>query len=139
MRFGGSDKLTIQSIFKEVKNNFTYEFWVKPEAAHKIRKESVIGVSGISDQRYVIAAGYGGDNEYAGTGVSVGTNGVSVFEHTANHLPATLVYETSITDWTHIAIVYRDKTPYLFINGEIRKMGLKSLKTNVFASGIIGV
>lgn len=138
MRFGGSDKLTIQSIFKEVKNNFTYEFWVKPEAAHKIRKESVIGASGISDQRYVIAAGYGGDNEYAGTGVSVGTNGVSVFEHTANHLPATLVYETSITDWTHIAIVYRDKTPYLFINGEIRKMGLKSLKTNVFASGIIG-
>jgi GT2 family glycosyltransferase/glycosyltransferase involved in cell wall biosynthesis len=138
MRFDGKKKLTIQPIFKDIRNNFTYEFWVKPDATHKIRKESVSGASGISGQRYVIGAGHGLDKEYAGTGVSVGTNGVSVFEHTAYHLPATLVFETSITDWIHIAIVFHDKTPYLFINGELKKKGLKSLKSNVFASGIIG-
>lgn len=118
MRFNGKDKIIIQPVFKDIKNNFTYEFWVKPEATHKIRKESIKGVSGISGQRYVIGAGQGDNEEYAGIGVSVGANGVIVFEHTANHLPATLVYETKITDWTHIAIVYSTKTPYLFINGQ---------------------
>lgn len=44
----------------------------------------------------------------------------------------------TITDWTHIAIVYREKTPYLYINGEFIKQGLKSNKNTVYASGFFG-
>lgn len=138
MQFNGKETLIIQPIFKEVKDNFTYEFWVKPEAAHEIRKESVRGVSGISGQRYVIGPGHGGDRKNVGTGVSVGTNGVSVFEHTADYLPATLVYQTNISDWTHIAVVYSNRTPFLYINGELKKKGLRSFKSHMFASGIFG-
>lgn len=138
LKFNGEKKIIIQPIFKEIKNNFTYEFWIKPEETHKINKESVKGASGISGQRYVIGPGHAGHNDYAGTGVSVGTNGVSVYEHTAFHLPSTLVYNTNITKWTHIAIVYNEKVPFLYINGELKKRGWKSSKDNVYASGIIG-
>lgn len=138
MKFNGDEKLIIQPIFKEIKDNFTYEFWVKPEATHKINKESFKGASGTSGLRYVIGPGHGGQKEYAGIGVSVGTNGVSVFEHSENHLPATLVFKTNITDWTHIAIVYNQKVPSLYINGELKRRGLKSHMRGVFASGYLG-
>jgi hypothetical protein len=41
-------------------------------------------------------------------------------------------------DWTHVAIVYRNKTPSLYINGEWKKTGLTSDMCTVFASGVFG-
>lgn len=69
---------------------------MKPEETHKIVSESNFRVSGISRRRYVNGPGHGRGriSTLACVGVSVGTNGISVFGHTKNHLPATLVYET---------------------------------------------
>ena len=138
LKFTGEEKIEIQSIFNNISNNFTYEFWVKPEDTHRIVPETNSGISGSFDQRYVIVPGCSIETNNAGVGVSVGTNGISVFEHTIEHLPAVLVYETKITNWTHVAIVYEDKTPKLYINGELIKQGLKSQKQNVFGSGVFG-
>ena len=138
MRFHGKEKYIFEQLVNQIWNNFTYEFWIKPEAPHRVVQESKLGVSGKLDQRFIIGAGYSDHERIAGMGVSVGTNGISVFEHTKNHFPATLVYESEITNWTHIAIVYYQKTPYLFINGEFKKMGLRSSKRYVVPSGIIG-
>jgi len=60
-------------------------------------------------------------------GVSVGTNGVSVFEHRDNHMPALLVYDAPILGWTHIAVVYTNRRPTLFVNGNPVRTGLMSL------------
>src|SRR4051794_13715160 len=98
LRFTGEEKLDIQSIFNNISNNFTYEFWVKPEDKHSPVSQTKTGVSGTFGQRYVIVPGYANNANHAGVGVSVGTNGVSVFEHTREHLPAVLVYETIISD-----------------------------------------
>ncbi|MCC3646353.1 glycosyltransferase [Cytobacillus oceanisediminis] len=138
MRFHGKEIFEFEPILRNIRNNFTYEFWVKPAASHQIDEETNKGISGVSAQRYVIGAGYGGHRRFAGIGVSVGTNGVSVYEHSSNHLPATLVHVEDISDWTHIAIVYNQKIPYLYINGVFKKRGQKSLKSHVFGSGIIG-
>ena len=62
----------------------------------------------------------------AGAGLAVGRNGICVHEHGADHFPAVLVYSTSISDWTHVAVVYRDGTPSLFVNGKLVRTGLKS-------------
>lgn len=133
---------THKELFVSVQNTFTIEFWVRPEATHRIDTESTSGSSGTLGQRFAITPVYGaygdGDASRAGVGVSIGVNGVSIYEHTTNHLPATLVFETSLSDWTHIAVVYNNKTPTLYINGEFAKTGLTSLKTTVVPSGVFG-
>jgi hypothetical protein len=138
LSFPQNSSIIVQSLFSNIQNTFTYEFWVKPEAVHQIDIESISGTSGTYGQRYVIGPGYGGRGDQAGTGVSVGINGVSVYEHTANYMPAVLVYQTPIMDWTHVVIVYRNKTPSLYINGEWKKTGLSSPMHTVFASGVFG-
>ncbi|MBD1378988.1 glycosyltransferase family protein [Metabacillus arenae] len=138
MFLNGKRILNIQPLFKNVKNTFTYEFWVKPLASITIANESSVGISGTQGQKFVIGPGHGESIESAGLGVSVGTNGVIVFEHSEYHFPALLVYHTSITEWTHIAIVMKNKIPHLFINGELKKKGFTSTKKNVYPSGLVG-
>jgi len=134
--------VTKDQLFPNIKNTFTIEFWAKPEKAHTIGKESRTGISALSKQQFAIVPVFGaylsGDASQAGVGVSVGTNGVSIYEHTINHLPTPLVYESPLNGWHHIAVVYNNKQPTLFINGQIAKTGLTSEKTTIVPSGIFG-
>lgn len=136
--FNGSNRIYIQRLFPAIKNSFTYELWVKPEATHHIDSEAQRGTSGISGQRYIISPEHGETYNEAGAGISIGTNGISVYEHTAGYLPATLVYPISISNWTHVAVVYNNRTPSLYINGKLVKTGLLSAKSTVLASGVFG-
>ena len=111
-------------------NNFTVSFWVNPRATHQIDAESTSGTGGTSGQKYA----WGPRNEPgsdAGAGISVGTNGVSVYEHAANYMPATLVYQGTITGWTHVTIVYQNKQPKLYVNGTLVRTGLTSPRAGV--------
>lgn len=45
----------------------------------------------------------------------VGTNGISVYEHSSDYLPALLVHQAPILGWTHVAVVYRNKQLSLYI------------------------
>lgn len=136
--FTGKEKIVIQSIFPKIKNNFTYEFFVKPSAPITIKKESTTGVAGTLGQKYIIGAENCLDAACAGVGLSVGTNGIVVVEHSVNYLPITLSLAVPINNWIHIAITYDEKRPKLYINGVLRKVGLVSPKESVYASGIIG-
>lgn len=87
---GTDDKVTISNPstnLTSVANNFTVAFWAYPTATHEIDPESTGVVSGDSGQRYAIFPPWGGYSD-SGAGVSVGTNGVSVYEHGASYLPA---------------------------------------------------
>lgn len=128
--------LNVQPIFENIKNSFTYECWVKPEESIQLVQESPDGITGTNGQRYIIGPGQATDERRAGVGLSVGVNGVAIFEHTANHLPALLVFPTRMTGWTHIAVVYNNKIPYLYINGKLKKKGICSQKEDVYASGL---
>jgi glycosyltransferase involved in cell wall biosynthesis len=136
--FNGSQRIYIKRLFPAIQNSFTYELWVKPETTHHIDSETQKGTSGINGQRYVISPEHGETYGEAGAGISIGTNGISVYEHTAGHLPATLVYPISISNWTHVAVVYNNRTPSLYINGKLVKTGLPSAKSAVLASGVFG-
>lgn len=138
MYFNGTKEISIESLFKEVYNSFTIEFWVKPSDSIHIVNESESGVSGIFGQRFVVGPAIGENKDEAGVGISVGVNGIIVFEHSSSYLPALLVYPVSITEWTHITVIYHEKTPSLYINGEFKKKGLKSLKNKIYASGFFG-
>lgn len=136
--FSGIDAIHTTSLFKEIFNTFTVEFWAKPQASQKIKSQRPNGTWGTSGQNYVIGPGYGGDENTSGMGVSVGINGIIVWEHSANYLPPLLVYETPISDWTNFTIVYKNKTPHLYINGKLVKIGITSRKKYVHPSGTVG-
>jgi hypothetical protein len=96
--------------------------------------------TGITGQNFAVFPFHGGAYPtHAGAGVSVGTNGIAVFEHDDNYIPPLLVHYTSIssTNWTHITIVYINKKPHLYINGTFIKSGLTSNITNVHPSAIV--
>jgi len=61
---------------------------------------------------------------------------VCVFEHGANYYAPTLVYTGALTGWTHVAVVYQDAQPRLFLNGEKVHTGIKS--EHVVHSGVSG-
>ncbi len=111
-------------------NNFTFAAWIKPAAATTMVRESNRGVVGMSEPRNNAlfpphGDGFGGSG-HAGCGLAVGTNGVCVFEHGANYFAPTLVHAAPLTNWTYVAVVYRDGQPSLYLNSLLARTGLKS-------------
>lgn len=112
-------------------NNFTVSFWAMPANTHQIDNESNTNVGGTSGQRYALWPTFYSEAGQAGAGISVGTNGVSVYEHGTGYMPALLVYPTTINRWTHVAVVYENKKPKLYLNGLLVRTGMQSLRSIV--------
>jgi hypothetical protein len=106
-------------------DSYTIEFWAYPVGARASTPEDTAGVSGDQNQRYAIFPNNGKFGP-AGAGVSVGTNGVSVFEHASAYLASPLVYDAVISGWTHIAVTYSNRQPSLYVNGALVRTGLVS-------------
>jgi hypothetical protein len=141
--FNGTDNYVAQgSSYKNVvSNTFTMEFWANPAATRDVTPPANSGASGTSNQRYAIFPEHGGaDVNIVGAGVSVGTNGVSVFEHTSDNLYSPIVYDAVLSGWTHIAVVYTDKVATLYVNGVLVATGVtpRDRLTQVFPSSQFG-
>jgi hypothetical protein len=115
---------------KSEPGSFTMAIWVRPTGGTTLLREANQGVNGLSDPRNdVVFPPHGntfGTGNYAGCGFAVGTNGVVVFEHGANYFAPILVHPVALADWTHVAVVYRDGQPSLYVNGVLAKRGLHS-------------
>jgi predicted CxxxxCH...CXXCH cytochrome family protein len=121
-------------------DTFTLEAWVKPAGTHAIDIESDSG-NGASYNflKFPFYPDYGYVND-VGAGVSVGTNGISVYEHGNIHFSALAVYQGTISssEWTHIAIVYNNKRPSIYVNGVLVRTGMQSSANHVYAPHIFG-
>jgi hypothetical protein len=126
IEFDGIDDFGKTSQVANVSNNFTIEFWAKPTAEDLIVNEGVTNDIGL---RMVLHPTHGTSNwgsGHAGVGVTVATNTITVNEHAANYLISTLVWVGTITGWNHIAVVYENKTPRLYVNGILVHTGITS-------------
>lgn len=115
-------------------NTFTMAMWAKPEVDTVLLKEASSGVHGLQEKRNDAFPATHGDSfvaggAHAGSGIAIGKNGVAVFEHGASYFTPVLVHAAPITDWTHVAVVYRDGEPSLYLNGKFVRKGLKGPKT----------
>lgn len=134
-----------QAALTGITNNFTVAFWAKPEATHLVPPESTLGTGGISGQRYVIGPQQGavafGSVAHSGAGVSVGTNGVTVVDHTDFTVPSLLVHQAPISGWTHVAVVFENRQPRLYLNGRLVRTGLTSPRSfvHIFPQNIGGM
>lgn len=112
----------------EVSESFTMDLWVNPGAPRNATSEATSGISGAGGQRYAVFPEHK-TAPMAGAGISVGTNGVAVFEHSGSYLPSLLVHSVPISGWTHLAVVYENNRPRLYMNGEFVRQGLQSQRT----------
>lgn len=122
-----------------ITNSFTVFLVALPKSTHEIDTQSDSGTAGNSGQKYAIGTLDGSsqyaDSEIAGMGISLGTNGVSVYEESASYLAPIAVYSGSKTAKASIITIdYNNKTPTIFINGNSVATGLTSAKKIIFPS-----
>lgn len=112
------------------KNSFSYSFWVEPTQTLDLPDEGDSSNTLYIERQCVIHPNhgmmYGSYVTNAGSGVYVGTNGVVVIEHSHNYIKRALVYSNTLNGWHHIVIVYNNKIPSLYIDGQFIKNGVLS-------------
>ena len=109
--------------FAEVTNNFTITLWAKPELNIMLSTRNFM--DGIADpwtDFYAIypAAGqalYG--TGHAACGLAIGRNGVAVWERSGPKPAFVLAAPVSISGWSHIALVYQQGAPAVYVNGKL--------------------
>ena len=127
--------------FNDIPDNFTMALWAYPTAARAVTQEGNTGTAGTISQRYAVwpdqAASVGLSG--AGLGISIGTNGVSLGEHTAGYLPTVLVAQTNLSNWAQIVVVVTNRQPSLYINGQFVRTGIVGLVGPVFPGLLLGI
>lgn len=117
-----------------VSNNFTMSAWCRPTATHEVDPENTGGVDGTSGQRYLFGAGLVGNFQQlqSGAGVSVGTNGIGVYEHAGSYMPCLASYSGTLssTNFSHVVVTYTNRQPRIYLNGVLVRTGLTSSRTN---------
>ncbi|HWA28026.1 MAG TPA: glycosyl hydrolase [Lacunisphaera sp.] len=112
--------------------NFTMSIWVKPDTDLRVMpKESTAGRIDETGKFYAIPADPGDQRfgtGHATAGLAVGRNGIFVVERGGDSCPAVLVAPMAVSGWTHVAVVYREGQPELWVNGALVKKGLVSGK-----------
>ena len=136
IRFDGlNDLLTFPALLAQ--NDFCLMFVARATAYHEVDEQGP-GVGGVTGQRYLFGATHGGDFN-AGAGVSMGTNGVSVYEHGSSYMPALAVYGgTMDTTFRVVSVNYSNKQPFLYVQGNLASAGRRSSRLVVTAPTEIG-
>ena len=133
--FDGIDDYVLTGTTGRPTNTFSFGGWLKTSLPHERDTESasLYDYGGIAGQKYAFSPHHEADLN-AGAGLSVGINGISVYEHGDDYMPATAVYPENIEEgWNHIMIVYDDKQPAIYLNGSLFHTGLTSPRATVYA------
>lgn len=93
-------------------STFTLSLWAKPETF------AALGRS------YLLFPGAGEGNE-AQVGLTMGQNGVRVYERNRSNR-VVLEYMKPVEGWTHVALVYKEGIPSLYLNGKHVATGRRS-------------
>jgi len=111
---------------RDVTDNFTISVWVKPDmegAVPSVNASPAAGGGGgfSSSVSYAIyppegTPRYGANHAACGLGAS--RNGVAVYERTTGEPTLVASAQVPLDGWTHVAIVYSNGTPSLYVDGQ---------------------
>ncbi|MFD3003758.1 glycosyl hydrolase [Pontibacter toksunensis] len=119
-----------RKLYKEVSGNFTISFWAKPEFNVMLSTQNFM--DNIKDPwtDYFTLYPTSGEKLYgsgrATAGLAVGRNGIGVWEHGAGKPALVLAAPVFISGWSHIALVYQDNVPAVYVNGKLVEKGKRS-------------
>ena len=120
---GVDDFIRTTTILNDVKENFTFSVWVYPKEEQYLEwDEGSTVVDGPLYKQTIIhpthGQSYNGvENEIAGAGLYVGTNGLVVVEHSDGYVRNSLILRSNLSNWNLVTIVYKENTPNLYVNG----------------------
>ena len=120
---------------------FTLELWAKSNNnTIEIDVESSSSTLGTGGERYIWRpSNMGGAS---GIGVALGTNGIAIYEHGSNHMPAISVYAVSLgTAWHHIVVTINKSTreAKIFLDGSWVHTGQTSINRTLYSPEYIGI
>lgn len=136
LRFDGQNDQLVATLSPGT-DNFTVFVVAKTTAAHEIDTEGTTGTAGTSGQKYLFGATTSGAN--AGAGMSLGTNGISIYENGDSYMPPLAVHSGTVGNGFVLgAFEYEARRPTIFLNGQLVRAGLVSPRPQVFAPTEIG-
>lgn len=137
LRFDGFDDVLVLSD-SPATNVFTIWAVFYTHVNHENDIESDNGYGGTSGQHWLFASNNQGPTN-AGSGISVGLNGIGAYEHGDSYIPALAVFAHPIsTNFNVISLTYKAKRPVLRLQGATVRTGLHSSRENVIAPTQIG-
>jgi hypothetical protein len=101
-----------------VTDTFTVAFWVNPTGERAPVRDASVPAD-MAGQRFALSG-------EAGLGVSLAGNGISVFESSAKPSTCLVTDDIALAGRHHIAVVYRNRQPSLYIDGVFEKAGCRS-------------
>ena len=121
-------------------DNFAFGAWIRTNDSHHIDVEGSGFDNNASGQVWAFGGAWSYPIDNIGSAkLSVGTNGVSVFETAASYLHPRLVHEETLgTGWHHISVVYENRQPTLYIDGNFARTGLTSDRSHVIMPSELG-
>src|SRR5919202_4970997 len=141
LSFDGKDDrvdFTAGPRLRDLVNDFTIAFWAFPAAAQEDpndpQRQTRTQVSHFAITPVRGSSIYGSD-DHVGVGISVDADGIEVREFGVSFL-SVLAYasQVGLAEWTHVAVVYEDRQPSLYVDGQFVMSGTKSTKGYVHAS-----
>ena len=116
-----------RQLYKDVSDNFTISFWAKPEFNVMLTTQNFMDhIKDPWTDYYTIYPPKGGQlygDDHATAGLAVGRNGVAVWEHGGTKPVMALAAPVSISGWSHVALVYQQAVPAVYVNGTLVKKG----------------
>jgi len=118
-----------QDVPQPATGSFSIGMWVKPEMEMGIPQVGGGGpgtsaASGMINPTFVFYPPAGGKD--ATCGLAVARNGLALYERTTGSPAPVLVARVPLAGWTHVAVVYRDGVPSLYVGGKRVAEGKKS-------------
>jgi hypothetical protein len=115
--------------YQDVINNFSYTFWAKPELNIMLSTKAFYEAVTHPWTDFYAIYPLSGEKLYGKThatsGVTVGRNGIAIWEN-ANGTPVfNMAAVTPISGWSHISIVYTEGVPSVYVNGNFIAKGEK--------------
>ncbi|MBL9135678.1 MAG: hypothetical protein JNK85_07415 [Verrucomicrobiales bacterium] len=124
---GTNGAMSVGPVFGNIRDNFTIELWARPEGGIPPFGERIDANDAHAGQRFAVFPMHGGrayGGGAIGCGVSVATNGVVVAVQASYLFAPHLVYMTNLVGWHHVAVVYRERQPLLYLDGTLVHVGL---------------
>ena len=138
VQFDGVDDLISFGTSVRPVDTFTYSAWLKTSQGHEIDAQTTSATTGTSGQKYAFDVEPGG-NSSASPGLSVGTNGLSVYELANGYMPPLAVSSNAIgSGWNFVTVTYLNRQPRIYCNGKLVCTGLTSPRTPVYAPYRVG-
>jgi hypothetical protein len=119
-------------LHRDVSGDFTVSVWVKPETDIMLPVERGGPSSFLSNANFAIyppagEVAYGAG--HAACGLAAGRNGVIVYERADGPPASVLVARRPLSGWTHLALVYREGAPAVYVDGVLAGEGPASGQT----------